>query len=331
MARAGITQISTYLPNNVIQNEYLEKFLNRDGSRNTSGVLERIFGITERRFAKEKEQVSDLATSAGKKILKTIDPQTVDFMIFASACSDLIEPATSNIVQEKLGLKCPVMDVKNACNSFVSAFQTADAFIQTGMYKKILIVTGEKLSDTVNLDLLDDQQLKTNLASYSFGDAGSAALIEPMQEARGLRLQKFMSIGKHWNLCTVKAGGSLFPSSPEKRFFEGETAALKRVIEKEATGFIQEAMQESGWKKEEIRHVFTHQVSRDTFKAVSKATGIPLEKHVNVFKKFGNTAAASIPLALHEAFLNNELEKGDKILLVGLAAGISISMQFLIW
>lgn len=330
MKNVKILDIATYLPKQKVTNEAIEAKINHTKNYLSAGVIEKLFGIKERRFAAAEEMVSDLAAKAAQPILERMDKTEIDFMIFAAACSDLIEPATANIVQQKLGLSCPVMDLKNACNSFVSAIHTATAFIQAGIYKKILIVNGEKLSDAINFNIQNTAHLKRSLSAFSLGDAGTAALIGTAKTTdEGFYFQKFKTSGEHWRLCTIKGGGSMFPHDVSQNYFEGKTAELKTALLSTAFDFLHEAFREARCHPKNIDWLFTHQVSVSTFNVICDAMKIPSAKCVNVFDRFGNTAAASIPLALHHAIQNNWLKKGDNIAILGLAAGVSASLQLM--
>ena len=331
MKNTKIAEISAYLPERIVANEEIEQRINQKKNFVPSGILNKLFGIRERRFAAPNEQVSDLAAKAAQPIVAKIGKENIDFLIFAAASADLIEPATSNIVQQKLGLRCPVMDVKNACNSFVSAIQVATAFIQSGIYHNVLIVNGEKLSDAINFEIRDMAHLQRSLAAFSLGDAGTAALITASTAEEGFCYQNFMSLGEHWDLCTIQGGGSMFPHDVSKNYFEGKTTELKDVILQTANEFVNQCLYQKGWAAPEIDHFITHQVSAQTFKIIAAATGIEESKMVSVFEQFGNTAAAAIPLSLHCANSRNLLKKGDKIAVLGLAAGISVSVQLMVW
>jgi len=331
MLRSKISEIAAYLPEQRVSNKDLIEILNKEKTILSPGILERLFGIQERRFAAKNEQVSDLAVKAAQKIIGKVDKTKIDLLIFAAACSDLIEPATSNIVQSKLGLKCPCMDLKNACNSMVTAMHTADAFIKAGMYKNILITNGEKLSDAINYTITDTEHLKRAMASFTLGDAGTALLMSASDDVSGLYHQEFMTAGDHWELCTILGGGSMFPHDISKLYFEGKTTELKEAMIVNSKDFVLQALKRSGWKIESINHIFTHQVSNQTFKVIAETVGLNKDKFINTFEKYGNTAAASIPLSLVHAQDTNILKKGNKIAIVGLAAGLSVSVQTLIW
>jgi 3-oxoacyl-[acyl-carrier-protein] synthase-3 len=326
-----ISEVEIFLPQRKVSSEEVEQLVNRNGNFVPAGSVERMFGVKERRFADAHTQVSDLAANAARKIVDKRGKDAIDCLVFASACSDLIEPATANIVQHKLGLNCPAFDVKNACNSFVTALQIAQSFIVSGTYQRILIATGEKLSNSIRLDIHCDEDLKGRLAALSFGDAGSAVLVEASHNGSGIIFQRFKTSGKHWPLCTIQGGGSMFPFEMEKNYFIGKTSELASVMFEEGADFITQCFNDAGWTLQDVDHIFTHQVSERTFDQVATFFGIPKEKFHRVVSEFGNTASASIPLAIHAAAVQGKLKKGDKVAIIGLAAGLSISVQLLLW
>ncbi len=328
---SAITAIAGYAPARIVSNNEIEYRVNNQHHYLPEGSIERLFGVKERRFAEEEEQVSDLAVSAATKILANSDLASIDCLIFAAASSDLIEPATANIVQSKLGLNCMSFDVKNACNSFVTALHVANAFIVSNQYKKILIVTGEKLNHAIKYDLDNKEELAKRLAAYSLGDAGAAALVEPTRDGCGLFTQKFLSFGAYWNLCTIPGGGSMHPHDSSKNYFEGKTTELRNVFLEKKGMIAQECLAEAGWELEDIDHFFMHHVSKNTFEVVAASLNISSERFYNVIENHGNIAAASIPFAMSVAEEKGVLKKGDKIMIIGLASGISISIQLLIW
>jgi 3-oxoacyl-(acyl-carrier-protein) synthase III len=326
-----ISGISTYLPERTVSNDYLETVIQNLHPGIPNGVLYRLFGIENRHFAEKHQLVSDMAVQAANPLWDTHNKSEIDLLIFAAACSDMIEPATSAIIHKKLELKCPAMDIKNACNSFVNALHVANAFINSGVYKKILIVSAEKLSDSIRFDTADLDVLKGNLASFSFGDAASAVIVEKGSCNAGLVHEQLFTFGEYWDLCCIPGGGSAYPHDAEKLYFEGKTHLLKDVFIKHGVKAIHDTIEKIGWDLNSIDYVVTHQVSIDSLKEVVSSLGIEPKKCINVFHKFGNTASVSIPLALDELLRTYLIQKGNKILILGLAAGISISVQCMIW
>jgi 3-oxoacyl-(acyl-carrier-protein) synthase III len=329
MKQAYISDLAIFLPHSKVTNSEVENRIVVNGTPFQEGLLRKIFGSRFRYFADEHVQVSDLAAAAGNIILERTN-HTIDLLIFAAASSDLIEPATSNIIQQKMGLACPVMDIKNACNSVVTAIETASAFVVAGMYENVLIVNGEKLSEVINYHPRDNEHLLECLSGYTLGDAGAAVLVS-CHGGSPIHFQRAMAWGEHWELCTVAGGGSRSFRDADKYYFEGKTAGLRNAFEAKALPFILQCIEDSPWAAEEIDCFVTHQVSFSTSKFTAKTLGIDDDKCINVFEHYGNTAAASIPLALDHAIRENRLKKGDKLMILGLAAGISVSVQLITW
>jgi 3-oxoacyl-(acyl-carrier-protein) synthase III len=328
--KASIKSVAVHFPENLVHNSDLVGRINYDSPAIKNGALERLLGVKTRHFASDETQVSDLACSAAKKILDKYPNTKIDLLIFAAASSDLIEPATANIVQAKLGLTCPVMDIKNACSSFVSAMQVASAFIDGGVYEHVLIVNGEKLSEVINFSPRSDDHLTRCLASYGLGDAGAAILMSPDAESK-IVYQKFCSWGEYWNLCTVEGGGSMAFRDADKYYFESDSRELRNIFSSKIPAFVTECFDEAGWTIDDIDCMITHQVSSSTITEIAVGLGIPVSKCVNTFNRYGNTAAATIPIALHDSIADGRLKKGDKLCIMGLAAGISLSVQLVEW
>jgi 3-oxoacyl-[acyl-carrier-protein] synthase-3 len=123
----------------------------------------------------------------------------------------------------------------------------------------------------------------------------------------------------------------MFPHDPDRNYFEGQTAGLKNVMAEAASAFFHECLNEAGWKPADIQHLFAHQVSAESSRMIARMTGVLPSCSEEVFARYGNTAAASIPLAMYERFRRGEINKGDNIALLGLAAGVSVSVQLLKW
>lgn len=328
---ATIKDIATYIPSALWTNEAVVSRINKTTNWLHEGMLERLLGIETRYYAEESEQVSDMAANAAMKLLQGNPGLEIDLMIFASTSSDMVEPATSSIVQHKAGLNCPSFDIKNACNSFVNALHVANSFVQSGTYKNILIISSEKLSNSIRFDPEDTCQLRDNFSALSFGDAAVAAWITSGSKNNGIVYEKIFTNGSFWNLCQMGCGGSAFPRDPERTYFSGKTLHLKEAFLAVAPDLIRSALDTCQWSVSDISHVFTHQVSLDALKTISRVFNLPASQCENTFSKYGNTAAASIPLAMHKAMEQKKLKSGDKVVILGLAAGINISIQCMIW
>jgi 3-oxoacyl-(acyl-carrier-protein) synthase III len=330
--RVKISHVSSYFDTTSrVDNGEIERRVNHDKTLLPPGVLDRLFGVRNRFFANDGVQCSDLAAGAARKILQETDAKSIDCMIFAAASSDLIEPATANIVQVKLGLDCPVFDVKNACNSFVSAMQVAASFVKSGQYKKVLITNGEILQNAITYNITDNADLMKRIASFTLGDAGTAAILEASDDESGIIYHDMRSLGEYWELCVIPGGGSMFPQDCSKHFFEGKTAELRDVFIREKGEMFEKCFRETGYTRDDIDHFFIHQVSKGTVKAMADDLNIPIEKFHCIIEEYGNTAAASIPLSIDLALKAGKLKKGQKVIIIGLAAGISMSVQLMIW
>lgn len=328
--KATIRDVAVHLPDNLVHNHELVGRINFNRPAIINSALERLLGGRTRHFASDDTQVSDLACEAAQKILARHPGIRIDLLIFAAASSDLIEPATANIVQNKLGLVCPVMDIKNACNSFVSAMQVASAFITSETYENVLIVNGEKLSEVINFAPRNNDHLSRCLAAYGLGDAGAAMLLGTGDTAR-IVYQKFCSWGEYWNLCTVEGGGSMAFRNADKYYFESDSRQLRNAFINKIPDFVKACFDESAWTLDDIDCLITHQVSNSTVSEIANALGVPLTKCVHTFPQFGNTAAATIPIALNDALTMGRIKKGDRVCIMGLAAGISLSVQLIEW
>ncbi len=327
---ATIAKIESYLPARQISNSFIEDGLSKLGFNLPPNILQKTMGVENRYYASEEENVSDLAVKAAKKIFDSeTNSEDINLLIYASACSDLIEPATCNIVHEKLQLNCPAFDVKNACNSILNAIDIASLYIKNNQYQNVLIVSGEKPSDSINFHPNSEQELKDCFASYSFGDAGLAILMKKTTTNRGLLYSKQQTYGNYWELCQIPGGGSMFPHDASKLYFTGKTYELKNVFEKVGPDFLGNCLKESKISLEEIDWMCTHQVSKDTHRNVSESSSFPEDKIIKTFHLYGNTASVSLPLSFEYGLKNGHIKDGDLVLLLGMAAGINLSFQLI--
>jgi acyl-CoA:acyl-CoA alkyltransferase len=327
--RARITGTGRYEPSEVWTSERVEARVcaESSGFRFPRGVVQLASGVAERRFAPEGVNSSDLAVHAAKRALRAAerDSLEIDLLIFASASHDVAEPATANIVQAELGCeRAAVMDVKNACNSFLNGLDVAHAFIETGRATRVLVVAGERLSTTIKWDLDESDDLSTRLAALTLGDAGAAMVIEASGDPeRGLLPGAFESDGRFWALSTVLAGGSRYGASPEQMYFVCESSELQKLAVNRLPPLITDTLIKLDWALEDIALVVPHQVSAAVIDRLCTLMSYPRERCMMTLHRLGNTAAASIPAAFDTAIEEGRVKPGDKVLLVGGAAGFS--------
>lgn len=329
MKRVFIEHIESYLPEQRITNKLVEQKIKQGGFDIPEGFIEKMIGCDLRYYAKKDEQVSDLAAIAARKVLAKVPGRKIDLLIFAAASADLIEPATANIVQHKLNLSCPAFDLKNACNSVTNAIEIASSLIMGNSYENILIVCGEKISDSIKYNNIEKETIKDHFAAYSFGDAGVALLLTSTTEDKGFFYHRHHTFGNYWELCRIPGGGSMFPADISKLSFTGDTFGLKNVIYEVAPPFVKECIKEAGITLDDIDLICTHQVSRDTYKMVAETLDYDINKIIQTFHLYGNTAAASVPIALEFAYKEKRIKIGDTVMLLGMAAGINISVQLM--
>lgn len=325
-----------YLPEMIVTSEEVEQMVrSRNGNRIARGIIERTTGIQRRRYSTKAEQSSDLAAAAVRKAMERaeVTPDEVDMLVFAACTQDIFEPATANIVQHKLGMDgCAALDIKNACNSALTAVDLVDAAIRCGKINCAIICTGEKLVDGINYDLPDEKALALGFAGLTLGDAGSALVLKGCDDpSRGIRHSVFRNYGSAWDMATIMAGGTLHRQSQEHCYFQSRSAELLAMAVRHAPPAVNECLAKTGWDASSIDLICGHQVSMDSMNKLVRFLGCDLSKSVICLDECGNTAAASIPLSISRALETDRLREGMKVLLVGTAAGFSVGIISMVW
>ncbi len=327
------------LPDHVVTSSDIEARVRAaaSGVRLPGAVLEALSGVRTRRYAKDGQVSSDLAAAAAQRALALAGREVadVDTVIFASASQDIAEPATANVLQEKLGCdRASVFDVKNACNSFLNGLDVAQALIQTDRADCVVVAAGEILSGTVKWHIENSAALRRRGAAFTLGDGGGAAVVERAHDdgAGGIfGAAEFESLGRFWRLSTVLGGGTLLWDAPDGRYFECESRALEEVGVDVVPQVVARVMKRMEWQPEDVDRVVPHQVSARAVRRIAELTGIPFERCELTLPFVGNTAAASIPIALSLAVQEGRIRRSDRVLLVGGAAGFSAAAMPLIW
>jgi 3-oxoacyl-[acyl-carrier-protein] synthase-3 len=333
--RPGIVGIGCYLPERVVSSDEVEQMVNAQSApfRLPMGIVRMASGVEERRYARDDQSSSDLAAAAATAALADAeaDPDEVDLVIFAAASHDVSEPATANLVQTKTRCsRAAVFDVKNACNSFLNGLDIAMSMIETKRSRCVLVTAGEVLSPTVRWDFESAADLRHRLASLTLGDAGAACVVAPTTDG-ALHRGAFVSDGSHWDLSTVMSGGTLLRQDSSRMYFECDSGRLLEVATEHLPAVISSALDGLGWSLEDVDLVVPHQVSKAIVDFITREMGFPRERCQVTLDRFGNTAAASIPLALATAVAEDAVAPGDRILLVGGAAGFSAGVLGVEW
>ena len=353
--RARLAAVATYLPEERRSAAETEERLRQEnpGLALPAGLVARLTGVEAVHLRPEGWQTSDLAVAAARTALAE-SPGPVDLLLFASASQDLIEPATSHIVSAKLGLDCPVMDVKNACNSVINALEVAEALIAGGRYRRVLVASGEQPSHAVRWRLSDKAQFLRSFAGYTMSDGGAAVLLEAVPadagpagarpggsgpaEAepggseragteQGILGSRFIAHSEHWPVGTLPTGGSVNPHAEGGSYFDMDGAALQRAFAELGVGLVEEALAEVGHRVDELDFVAVHQVAAAYHETIVAALGLDPGRSLLTVAEHGNLASVTLPLQLQLARERGLVGPGSLVALVGLAGGISLGVM----
>ena len=332
--RAAIAGVGSWLPDQVVTSDEVERRI-AEASRvhdfaPPPGVVTERTGVRERRYKRPYEDASDMAVRAAERALAQAGTSIgeIDLIIFASSSQDIVEPATSHLVSHKLGADgAMVFDIKNACNSFMNGMQVADGLVRTGQYEKVLVCTGEAPSEAIRWEVRNWEHMKTSFAGYTFGDAGAAMVLEARSDGMGIRYLDFRAASRHWEVCTLRGGGTMHPRDPEHSYFAGDGNSMRDAFIELGPQIIVDCFERTKTSFDDYDVVIFHQVTGpflDTFLAI---TGVPESKVVRTIDTLGNIASATMPLQLERAMDDGRAKHGSNILWIGLGAGISVGVM----
>lgn len=300
-----------------------------------TGLVKLASGVSERRYAQAPLSSADLAAKAATAALEDggREPEDVDLLIFASASTAMLEPATANLVQELVGCThARVFDLKNACNSFVDALDVAQTYVEAGRSQRALVAAGEVNSPAIKWEIRDRTELTRLIAGLTLGDAGGACIVEwTDQHDRSILPGQFLSDGSLWRLSVVMSGGTLLRHDLSQIHLECDSIALQQVGNDLIPGAIAGALERVGWKPQDLSLVVPHQVSDGAIDGICDLVGLDPSRCTRTLREHGNTAAASIPLGLSLAKRDGLLNPGGKVLLVGASAGFSVGVLPIVW
>ncbi len=322
---AAITAVGAHVPDFRLTNKILETMVDT----NDEWILSRT-GISERRILKgEGLASSDMAVIAVNELLKKrgIDPLEIDCVICATVTPDMVFPATANILSDKAGMKNAFgFDLSAACSGFLYALTVGTSMIESGRYKKVIVVGVDKMSAIV--DYTD------RTTCVIFGDGAGVVLLEPTTEKIGVMDSLLKSDGSGKNFLHMKAGGSLKPSSVEtvnakEHFVFQEGQSVFKFAVKGMADVSYELMQRNNLTGDDIAWLVPHQANLRIIDATANRMGLSKEKVMINIQKYGNTTAATIPLCLWD--WESKLKKGDNIILAAFGGGFTWGATWIKW
>ena len=322
---AAITAVGKYVPDYVLTNKILETMVDTNDEWITSRT-----GIKERRILKEKGKgTSFLAINAAKDLLSKskIDPKDIELVIVATATPDMQAASTSAYVASKIGAtEAFSFDLESACSSFLFGMSTASSYIESGKYKKVLLIGAD-----MNSSMIDYTDRTTCII---FGDGAGAVLFEPNYEGLGLKDEYLRSDGNGREFLQVAAGGSVLPASfdtiKNKQHFvhqDGRTV-FKFAVSKMAE-VSEKMLERNNLTKEDIAWLAPHQANNRIIEATANRMDLEMDKVMVNIHKYGNTTSATLPLLLCD--YETKLRKGDNIIFAAFGGGFSWGAVYLKW
>ncbi|MFI5334142.1 MAG: beta-ketoacyl-ACP synthase III [Chlamydiales bacterium] len=318
MITARIIGTGSYLPERILTNADLEKMV----ETSDEWIVSRT-GMKERRIARQDEFTSDMGVEAGRRALDAagVTNEEIDLVLVATLTPDYIFPSTACLLQARLNLSnASAFDLQAACTGYIYALSTAKAYIESGLYKNILIVASEKLSSIVNYTDRNTCVL--------FGDGAAACVVSHKGKGLLIREVRLGCDGQQAELLMQLAGGSRRPASQETVAanlhtikMDGKETFKHAVRRMESAS--KECLEQAGLKEEDISWLVPHQANMRIIEAIAKRFQIPLEKVYLTIHKYGNTSAASLGIALDELLKEHAIAAGENLLLTAFGAGLT--------
>ncbi len=322
---AAITAIGGYVPDYVLTNQILETLVDTNDEWITSRT-----GIKERRILKEDGKgTSYLAIKAAQDLIdkKGLDPKEIDLVIVATATPDMKAAATASYTATQIGAtNAFAFDLEAACSSFLFGMSVAARYIESGKYKKVLLIGADKNSSMINY--------KDRATCIIFGDGAGAALFEPNLEGFGLQDELLRSDGNGREFLQATYGGSSYPSTPEALaegkhyiFQEGKQVFKNAVFN--MADITEKILVKNNITKDDIDWLVAHQANKRIIDATSSRIDLEQSKVMINIEKYGNTTSATLPLLLWD--YENQLKKGDKLIFVAFGGGFTWGSIYLTW
>lgn len=326
MLKAKIIATGSYTPEKRLTNIDLQKMVDTSDE----WITERT-GIKERKIANKEQATSDLAYEASKAALKNagLKAKDIDLIIVATVTSDMPFPSTGCILQGKLDAKnAAAFDVNAACTGFIYGLSIANSFIKTGSHKRALIVGAETLSK------FTDWEDRTTCVL--FGDGAGAVILEATTEDKGIISTHLYSDGKLGDILNLPGGGSRNPASKatitkKMHFIKMKGNETFKVAVRTLEGLVVDTLKKNNLKPSQLSLLIPHQANLRIIMATAERLGMSMDKVLVNLDKYGNTSAASIPIALDEAVRTGRIRKGDYIMLEAFGGGLTWGSALIKW
>ncbi|MEQ9405527.1 MAG: beta-ketoacyl-ACP synthase III [Cyclobacteriaceae bacterium] len=323
--QAAITGVHGYVPEDILTNKDLESMVDTNDEWITSRT-----GIKERHILKgENQGTSVIGVKALEGLLKKTNtkPEEIDLIICATTTPDMVFPATANIIANKVGaVNAFGYDLQAACSGFIYALTTGSQFIETGKYKKVVVIGADKMSSIV--DYTD------RATCIIFGDGGGAIMLEPTEEGVGIMDSILKSDGSGEPYLHMKAGGSRRPATEEtvknrEHFAYQEGSMVFKFAVKNMADVAAQVMERNNLSGDDIAYLVPHQANKRIIDATARRMDVSDEKVMLNIHKYGNTTSGTIPLCLHD--YEHKLKKGDNLILAAFGGGFTWGAIWIKW
>jgi 3-oxoacyl-[acyl-carrier-protein] synthase-3 len=322
---AAISAVGKYVPEYALTNKELETLVDTNDDWITSRT-----GIKERRILKgEGKGTSFMAIKAAQDLLQksNINPEEIDMVIVATATPDLLVASTAVYTATEIGaVNAFAFDLQAACSSFLYGMSTASSYIESGRYKKILLIGADKMSSIIDYS--------DRATCIIFGDGAGAALFEPNEEGLGLQDEYLRSDGIGRDFLKIDAGGSILPPSEEtiknkQHFVHQEGKTVFKYAVSNMADVSEKMLTRNNLTEQDIQWLVAHQANKRIIEATAKRVGVGPEKVMMNIHKYGNTTSATLPLLL--ADYENQLKKGDNLIFAAFGGGFTWGAIYLKW
>ncbi|KAB8129201.1 beta-ketoacyl-ACP synthase III [Gracilibacillus oryzae] len=315
-----------YLPKAIVHSDEIDRLLAVE-----PGWTKKKSGVEKRHYAKS-ETASDMGAEAVKKALQNADTtlDEIDAIICTSGTMEQPIPCTASLIHKKLAPARPIpaFDINSTCLSFVTGFDLISHAVANGTYKKVVIVASEIASVGLNREQKESYVL--------FGDAAAACVVETAdEETTGILAAKMETYSEGAHLTEIRGGGTKyhpnFHHNEQDFLFDMDGQKVFRMSSKVINPFVDELLQEADLSIKDLKAVVPHQASGMAMRLLQKKLGIPSSQFINVIENYGNTIAASIPLALCDAIESGKIQRGDHVMLLGTSAGLSLGGMIFVY